>query len=59
MSKLGKVKQYNKGSAAVLGGALIAVLSAFVTMDQALLDALQVVVVAALVVFVPNGEKEE
>jgi hypothetical protein len=50
------MKTFNKATAAVLGGAIVSVLGAFVVMDAVVLDAIQVVLVAALVYFVPNVE---
>lgn len=51
-----KFKRYNKATAAVLGGAAVSVLGAFIVMDEELRSALQVVITAALVYLVPNGE---
>lgn len=50
------MQKFNKTTAAVVAGAMIAVLGAFLPMSQELLSSLQVVVTAALVWLVPNAE---
>ena len=48
------MQRYNKGTAAVLGGAIVTVIGAFWNPGPEVLGALQTIVVAGLVVLVPN-----
>ncbi len=48
------MNRYNKATATVLAGSLMAVVSAFVPMDPMLADAIKVIVLAVLVWGVPN-----
>ncbi len=50
------MKKYNKATATVVAGALTAILGSFVLVDQEVLVAIQTLVTAILVWFVPNKE---
>lgn len=50
------MKRYNKTSAAVLSGAVIAVIGAFVELPAETLAAIQTLITAVLVWAVPNAE---
>lgn len=50
------LKRYNKATAAVLGGAAVAIAGAFFPLNEELRQALEVVVTAGLVYLVPNIE---
>lgn len=49
--------KFNKATAAILAGAVVTVVGAFFSLDADLLGALQTVLTAALVYFVPNSEQ--
>ena len=50
-----KIQKVNKTTAAVLAGAAVAVIGAFVTLEPSVLAAVQMLLTAGLVWVVPNG----
>lgn len=50
------MKKYNKATAAILAGAIVAVVGGFFALDAELLAAIQTVLTAVLVYAVPNQE---
>lgn len=52
-----KLKRYNKATAALVAGAVSALLGGFFVLDPEVLEAIQVLVTAGLVYLVPDGRK--
>lgn len=52
------MSKWNKATAAVVAGAVVTLIGAFVALDPELMGAIQTVLTAALVYFIPNGDAE-
>lgn len=50
------MSKFNKATAAVLAGAVVTIIGAFVSIDPDVMASIQTVLTAALVWLVPNGE---
>ncbi len=50
------MSKFNKATAAALAGAVVTIIGAFVALDPEVQSAIQTLLVAALVYFVPNKE---
>ena len=52
------MRKVNKATAAVVAGSVVTLIGAFIALDPELQGAIQTVLTAAIVFFIPNGEPQ-